>query len=263
MISQIKPNTIRNCDAYDGLRELPDNSVDMVIADPPYNISQDSLSIKRNNLRSPSFKRAADVKLDFGEWDKWTEEQFYEFTEKWFKECVRVLKPKGWFFSFFSKERIGYFCDPRNGLFLQNGINVKTIITWHKTNPVTSFRKMNYLSSTEFIVVGSKGESKIPNFLLQKDMHNFYETPNSSIYGETDHPTEKPVSLVKWLIITATNEGDLVLDPFMGSGTTAVAARSVGRNFIGFEIDENYCKMAKKRIEKNMVMYDITQFEGF
>ena len=250
-------NNIKNGDSMRLLKELETESVDCIITDPPYNISQEGKDINRNNMKSKLLKRNSNIKLDFGEWDRKTEEDYYEFTKQWFAECVRILKPKGWIYIFFSKERTGYFTDPRNGLFTSNGIFAKTIITWHKTNPAPSFRKVNYLSSTEFIVVGSKGNSKILNFLEQKNMHNFFETPNSSAYGETEHPTEKPLELIKWFIAVGSNKNDTVLDPSMGSGTTGVASKLLNRNFIGFEIDEKYFEIAKERIDNTIVIPDI------
>lgn len=247
---------IKNENSLELLKDIKSNSVDCIITDPPYNISQEGKDIGRKNLNSNSFKRNSNIKLDFGEWNKKTENDYYNFTKEWFNECTKILKPKGWVYIFFSKERIGYFTDPRNGLFVSNGIFVKTIISWHKTNPAPSFRKMNYLSSVEFIAVGSKGNSKIPNFLEQKNMHNFFETPNASIYGKTEHPTEKPLKLIKWLIEVGSNKNDTIFDPFMGSGTTGVASKLLHRNFIGFEIDKNYFKIAKERIDKTETMLE-------
>ncbi len=239
---------LKNGDALELLKEIPSESVDIVVTDPPYNISQEGKVIPRKNMHSKIFKSNSDIRLDFGEWDRRDENEFYNFTEQWFKECARILKPRGWFYSFFSSQRLGYFSDPRNGLFVNNGFKFKTLIAWHKTNPVPSFRKANYLASLEFIVVGTKGESKIPNFIEQKRMHNFYETPNSTFYGETIHPTEKPVELLQWIIYVGSKEGDTVLDPFMGTGSTGVAAVSLNRNFIGIEISKEYYDIAQKRI---------------
>ena len=241
---------LENGDCIELLKNLPDNSVDIVIADPPYNISQKDKVLNRKTLSSKAMRRNSGVTLDFGEWDRKDEDEYYLFTETWLKECVRILKPKGWLYSFFSTQRTGYFTDPRIGLFREYGIKYRTTITWHKTNPVPSVMKVNYLSSTEHIVVGSKGEAKIPNFLNQIYMHNFFETPNASIYGETKHPTEKPISLIKWLIKTGSKEGDAVLDPFMGSGTTGIACKMLNRTFIGFELSREYFDIAEKRLKR-------------
>ena len=231
------------------MKKLKDNSIDCVITDPPFNISERGKDIQRKCLSSKMHKRNSNIKKNFGEWDIMKEKDFKQFTEEWFKECARVLKKKGWCFIFFSKERIGYFTNPLSGLFIKNGFKTRTIISWHKTNPVPSFRKMNFLSSCEFCIVGSKGEGRIPNFLMQKEMHNFFETPNKSSYGKTKHPTEKPLQLIEWLIKIGSNENDIILDPFLGSGTTAIACLKLNRKFIGIEKEEEYIKIAEKRLK--------------
>ncbi len=244
-------NSIVCCDCIEGLKELPDNYVDLVITDPPYAISQKGKKISRKSLNSKSWKRNSDIKLDFGKWDNFkTEEDFFKFTESWFKECVGMLKQKSWIYIFFDKQKTGYF-----DLFLSKkyGIKSRTIFTWLKSNPTPSFRKVNWLSASEFVWVGSKGECKLKNFLNQTDMFNYMITPNKSIYGVTEHPTEKPIDLIIKFILTSSNEGDLILDPFLGSGTTAVACSSLNRNFLGFEINPEYCQIAIKRLEQENI----------
>ena len=222
--------------------------MDLVITDPPYNISQENKKLVRKHLNSNMHRRNSDITLDFGKWDLMDETEYKIFTEMWFKEIARILKKKSWFFSFFSKERTGYFTDPINGLFKKYGFKTRTIITWCKSNPTPSFRKVNFLSSTEFIVVGSKGKCKVKNFLQQKEMKNYYITPNSSSWQETNHPTEKPLDLIKWIMKICSNENDTILDPFLGSGTTMKACLELKRNCIGIEISSEYIKMVKRRL---------------
>ena len=238
-------------DCIDIMRSMPDNSVDCIITDPPYNISKEGSNITRN-YKHYNWQRQADIKKDFGDWDRcWeTEEDFFDFTESWFAECVRVLKEKGWIYIFFDKMRTDYF-----DLFLAKKYNIKarTIFTWIKQNPTPSFRKTNWISATEHIWVGSKwGElkegSNIKNFLYQKEMNNYFFTPNSSSYVETEHPTEKPVKLIKHLITVNSNEGDTILDCFAGSGTTGKAAYELNRNCILIEKELEYCEIIKNRM---------------
>lgn len=240
-------NKIIQGDCLELLKQLPDDSVDCVITDPPYNISKRGCDISRKSLSYKSYKSNMDIKLDFGEWDNFeTDKDFFEFTEKWFKECVRVLKPRGWIYIFFDKMKTGYF-----DLFLapKYGIKSRSIFTWLKSNPVPSFRKVNWLSASEFIWVGSKGKCKLKNFLEQNKMFNYMITPNKSSYGVTSHPTEKPEVLIERFIMTSSKEGDIVLDPFFGSGTTGVACSKLGRNFIGMEKELEYVKTAEERIK--------------
>jgi DNA modification methylase len=227
-------------DCLELLKNIPDNSIDLIITDPPYMVSQES------NIGRKSLSGRNDVKLKFGDWDVFKSEADYKnFTESWFRECVRILKPKSWIYVFFSKEKIGYF--PLE-FAPKYGMNTRTIFIWIKTNPTPSFRKMNYLSSAEFIWVGSKGDSKIKNFLQQKEMVNYMITPNSSVYGVSGHPNEKPEILVSRFVLTSSYENEVVLDPFMGSGTTAVVCKKLNRRYIGIEKNPEYIEMAKKRL---------------
>jgi len=248
----LETNHIYCINCLQGLKKLNDESVDCIITDPPYGVSQRGKKISRKSLSSKSWKRNMDIKLDFGKWDNFeTEDEFFKFTESWFKECVRVLKQKSWIYIFFDKQKIGYF-----DLILapKYGVKSRAIFTWLKTNPTPSFRKVNWLSASEFIWVGSKGSCKLKNFLNQTDMFNYMLTPNKSIYGKTEHPTEKPEELIKKFVLVSTHKGDLVLDPFMGSGTTAVVCKQTGRNFIGFEISQKYVDIANKRLSQQTLM---------
>lgn len=235
-----------NGDCLDLLDEIEDESIDCILTDPPYNISQCGKTFNRSKLSSPTVRREKAINYDFGIWDRMERDDFLLFTKAWFEKACKKLKIGGTIISFFSKEDISVF----HWMSERNNIKTRTIFCWHKSNPVPQFRKVNYLSATEFAYIGSKGDQGWTfNFGYQKDMHNFYETPNGSIYSVTDHPTEKPVQLMRHLLEIHTNEGDTVLDPFMGSGTTGVGCQQLGRNFIGIEKDEHYFQVAKNRIE--------------
>lgn len=234
-------------DCLEILKEIPDSSVDLVLTDPPYNISQKGKTIDRSKFNAVGYKNRNPLKLDFGDWDNMERQEFLDFTKKWLIETIRVLKDGGTLISFFSKEDISYL----GWVGTDNGMRTRSIFTWHKTNPVPSIMKVNYLSSCEFAYIGSKGtKSWTFNFDLQKTMHNFFETSNASAYKETEHPTEKPVEMFQHFIKIHTNENDTVLDCFMGSGTTGVACEKLNRNFIGIEKDEKYFKIAQDRIKK-------------
>jgi len=231
-------------DCIEIMKNIPDNSIDCIITDPPYNISKENDNRDRSKLNSPIMRRESPLKYDFGEWDNKTRDEFLEFTKTWLKECCRVLKDNGTIISFFNKEDISFL----GWTAKDYGIRTRTILSWHKTNPVPSFRKVNYLSACEFLWIGSKGKWTF-NFKQQKEMHNFFETSNKSAYGETSHPTEKPLSLIKHLIEIHTNKENLVLDCFGGSGTTAISCLELGRNFILIEREREYCDIAENRIK--------------
>jgi DNA modification methylase len=239
-------NQIINGDCIEVMKTFPDNSIDCIITDPPYNISKENDNRDKSKLNSPIMRRKSPLQYDFGEWDNMSRDKFIEFTKKWLYECCRILKDGGTIISFFNKEDISLLGWESK----QYGIRTRTIMSWHKTNPVPSFRKVNYLSACEFLWIGSKGNKAwIFNFKMQKEMHNFFETPNSSSYSETEHPTEKPLKLIKHLIETHSNKNDIILDCFIGSGTTAVACKQLNRKWIGIELSKEYVDIAKKRLE--------------
>ena len=244
---KLKENLIIEGDAFENLKNIPDNSIDLVLVDPPYNISKLNDKRDRSKLNSPIMRREKSLNYDFGEWDNLERQDFLDFTKKWMKECCRVLKDNGTIISFFNKEDISYLGWIASDL----GVRTRTIFCWHKTNPVPSFRKVNYLSACEYAWIGSKGKWTF-NFKQQKEMHNFFETPNKSSYGKTKHPTEKPEVLIKHLIEIHSNEGDMILDCFAGSGTTAVSCVNSGRHFIVIEKEKEYVKMIKDRINPLM-----------
>jgi len=239
-------------DCLEVIRNIPDKSIDLVITDPPYSVSQKGKIINRN-IKHYKWKNRNNISLDFGEWDRqWEDDkEYYKWIESWYIELVRILKSKAWLYIFFDKQKIGIF-----DLYLSKKYNIKsrTIFTWIKTNPIPSFRKVNWNSGTELIYVGSKGDSKLKNFLYQKYMNNYYISSNSSAWKKTKHPTEKSVNLLSRFILTSSNENDLILDPFLGSGTTAVACKQLGRKFIGIDIEQKYCDMANERLKQEYLL---------
>ena len=246
---KMEVNKIYNMDCLEGMKQLEDGSIDLIIIDPPYNISKENDSRDRSKLNSPIMRRKKPLNYDFGDWDNMGRKEFLEFTKAWLKECCRVLKENGTIISFFNKEDINFL----GWISKRWGIRSRTYISWHKTNPVPSFRKVNYLSACEFIWIGSKGKMTF-NFKKQNEMHNFFETPNKSSYGKTKHPTEKPLKLIKHFIEIHSNENEIILDCFMGSGTTALACKQLNRKFIGFEINDKYCKMANNRLNQEVLI---------
>lgn len=240
-------NRVHCADCLEFMKNIPDNSIDLILTDPPYNISKENDNRNRSNLNSPIMRRKSPLKYDFGEWDNMSREDFLTFTKNWLLECCRILRYGGTIISFFNKEDISFLGWETKKM----NIRTRTIFTWCKQNPVPSFRKVNYLSATEFIWIGSKGKSDWTfNFNYQKEMMNFMNIPNASSYGETEHPTEKPLKLIKHFIKIHSNQNDIILDCFLGSGTTAVACLQTNRKYIGIEISPEYCKIAEERIKQ-------------
>lgn len=252
----IEINKIHQGDCLELFKQIEDNSIDLIIVDPPYNISKLNDNRDKSKLNSPIMRRESPLKYDFGEWDNKTREEFLEFTKAWLFQCCRVLKDGGTIISFFNKEDISYLSWTAKK-YPDTPIRTRTIFTWCKSNPVPSFRKVNYLSATEYIWIGSKGTKAWTfNFKQQKEMKNFMITANGSSYKETEHPTEKPLILIKHFIEVHSNKGDLVLDCFMGSGTTALACKQLSRKFIGIEAIKSYIDIANQRLNQEVLVIE-------
>jgi len=239
------------------LGKIPDNSVDLILTDPPYMISKDD-KITRNNMRLGAYKRSMDVSLDYGEWDHFASvEEYITFTDMWVTKAFAKLKEGGWIFVFFDKLKLYIMQQIADRI----GITPKSIYVWCKTNPTPHFRKMNFVSGTEFIWCGEKGNRKMKNYQPQPDMYNYFLYPNKSIYGETDHPNEKPVELLKKLILPTTLKDDVVLDPFMGSGSIGVASVMLDRKFVGIEKEPHFMEQSVKRIAKHTGIHKFDLFD--
>lgn len=224
---------------FDFLKEIEDESVSLVLIDPPYEIS-----------RETGFKKGGGVdrlriSMDFGDWDK-----EFKNLDIVIKECYRVLKKGGTLICFYDIWKISTLYD------YFNAAKFKQIrfIEWLKTNPVPINSKVNYLTnSREIAVVGVKIGK--PVFHSEYDV-GLYKYPICRDKGRF-HPTQKPLNLIMDIIEKHTNPGDIVLDCFSGSGTTAVSCIRLNRSFIGCEIDDIYYKKSKERIDKELKAQDL------
>jgi site-specific DNA-methyltransferase (adenine-specific) len=222
-----------NGDCLKELKELKSNSVDLILTDPPYIISRDS---GYTNTKLDKYKSH---KIDFGEWDKEELE-----LDTLFKEYYRVLRKGGTLIMFYD---IWKFQEAK---VIAESVKFKQprIGTWIKNNPVPINSKINYLSNAiEYFMTFVKGGK--PTYHSKYDK-GLYEYPICHGKERTKHPTQKPLKLIKKLIEKHSNESDLVIDPFMGSGTTGVACKELNRNFVGMELDESYFKIAKERLNE-------------
>ena len=228
-------NKIINTDCCTYFNKIKEGSVDLILTDPPYNIAQYSTG----NINLPG--RTA-VNNDLGEWDL-KEINPSDFVQP-FK---RILKKDGNVFIFTSYNMIGKWHEAFDCQF-----DTFQYFIWHKTNPMPKIYKNGFLNSCEMIIcLWNKGHKW--NFSSQTEMHNFFECPicmGNERLKNPKHPSQKPVKLLKHLIDIATNEGDTVFDPFMGVGSTGVAALELNRNFIGCEIDPLFFNAAEHRLAK-------------
>lgn len=226
----IELNKIYNEDCLEGMKRIPDKSVDLVVTDPPYNISVE------NNLKSMGRNG-----IDFGEWDK----QF-DLTG-WIKSASRLLKKGGTIIIFNDWKNLG---DISKELEKYN-ILVKDMIRWEKSNPMPRNRDRRYICDFEVAIVGVK---KYGDWTFNRKSKTYDRAklvyPIVSGKEKTIHPTQKPIALFNELILRHSNENEVILDPFMGSGTTAIAAINTKRNFIGFELNKEYFEIAQNRIEE-------------
>ena len=229
-------NKIHHIDAIEGLKRLPDASVDLIITDPPYNIaSKDKSTMQRGKIVS--------TMQAWGAWDHFHPFDYDILIMSVISECYRVLKPGGALYMFTAREQNGYFVRQA----VTRGFVYRNQLAMVKKNPLPSFSKANYRSAFEICMYLTKGKPKLFNFVSQQECKNIFAFSNTRRL--TKHPTEKPLELIKLLVRVSSNGGDLVLDPFMGSGTSAVAAKGLGREFLGFELEREYIKMANERLK--------------
>lgn len=234
---------IKQQDAYEYLCSLEKESVDLILTDPPYEISRpsgfiDSLTKPDGSPQSKRTLRRFGISLDFGEWDK-NQLNLLPYIE----EMHRVLKPSGTLIIFYDLWKI----TPLKNMMEASNFKQIRFIEWVKTNPVPINSKINYLTNSREIALTAVKKSK-PTFNSKYD-NGIYRYP---IYHGKDrfHPTQKSLKLFEELIEKHSNEGDVVLDCFLGSGTTAIAALNTEREFIGCEIDNGYYNKMIERLEK-------------
>lgn len=223
-----------NADCFDFLQTIPNKSVNLILIDPPYEISRETnfQSGKETGRDTDRFR----ISMDFGEWDK-----NFSGLEIVIKEGYRILKDGGTFICFYDLWKI----TPLKEIFEKNKYKQIRYIEWLKTNPVPINSKINYLTNSREIAVSAIKVSK-PTFNSSYD-NGLYQYPICQDKGRF-HPTQKPIAFMEELIKKHSNEGDTVLDCFSGSCTTGVAAINTNRNFIGCEIDKDYYAKSIKRL---------------
>ncbi len=225
---------VLRADSRDVIKRIPDNSIDFILTAPPYNLGQHSTG----NIPLPG--RSA-MNNDVAEWD------MIDFNpEEWADEFIRILKPTGNLFIFTSYNQLGRWYDS-----LDHRFDTSNFMIWHKTNPAPKIFKAGFLNSCEMIFT-CWNKKHTWNFISQAEMHNFIESPicmRPERLSNPKHPAQKPVSILKKMIEIASNKDDIIFDPFMGVGSTGVAALELDRRFIGVELDESYFNAAKQRVE--------------
>lgn len=241
-------------------KTIPNNSIDFIFADPPYN-----MQIKKTNGLS-RFGSSMYYGVAFEQWDQFESlNEYDEFTLKWLKECFRVLKPTGILAvigSFQNIFRLGYFIQNLNGWILND-------IIWNKPNAMPNFSGVRFANAHETIIVCVKDKKSKHTFNYKTMKYLNNNKQQRSVWdintcigserlknsdGSKLHSTQKPEELLKNLILAYTKKDDLVLDPFAGTSTTLAVAKKYHRRYIGFEQDEKYVQASKIRL--NEVVYE-------
>ena len=251
-------NKIINGDSLKELKKIPDETFDLIFADPPYNLQL------QNNLTRPDRSKVNAVN---DKWDQFESFKKYDsFTNEWLRECKRVLKKDGSIWVIGSYHNIF-----RVGKIIQDlGFWILNDVIWNKNNPMPNFRGTRFTNAHETIIWAAKSEKSKYTFNYQSlkclnddlQMRSTWNLPicngNERLKnnGKKVHSTQKPESLLHRIILASTLKNDLVLDPFLGSGTTAVVSKKLGRNYLGIEKEKKYFEAAYKRIKNTKVIED-------
>lgn len=244
-------NQILQGDCIQILKSLPEKSVDLIFADPPYNLQLQQELLRPN-------RTVVDAVDD--EWDKFADFAEYDgFTHAWLGECRRVLKDNGTIWVIGSYHNIF-----RVGTVLMDlGFWILNSVEWVKSNPMPNFRGTRFTNATETLIWAKKSADQkkytfnyhaMKHLNEDKQMQNVWQIPlctgaeRLKIDGKKAHSTQKPEALLYRVLMSSSNPGDIVLDPFFGSGTTGAVAKKLRRNFIGIEMETAYVKVARQRI---------------
>jgi site-specific DNA-methyltransferase (adenine-specific) len=244
-------------DCVAGLKKIASGTAALIFADPPYNLSASKLVNKK------SFTGGAFHKVNES-WDQFTDDEYAIFSDAWIGESHRVLKDSGAI----------YVCASHHNLaqvlvsLAHWDFHVKNILVWEKPNAMPNMTRRTYTHSTELIVWAVKGKGWTFNYEDLKAVNPDKQLDGSPKMlrdvwrlpvvqgaerlrgddGRALHPTQKPEALVERCVLASSHAGELVIDPFSGSGTTAVVCARLGRAFVGFEMDESYLAASKKRV---------------
>jgi len=237
--------TLIHGNSLDILKEFEENSVDVIMTDPPFFLSNGGITCQNGKM----------VSVDKGDWDKLDTMTMEEFYSSILKEFKRILKQNGTLWIFGTMHNIytlGYLINKLKFKVMNN-------IVWQKTNPAPNLGCRMFTHSTETILWAKQNEKSnhIFNYKLMKElnggkqMKDVWTTSTTKksekLFGK--HPTQKPLEIMEKLILASTSEDSIILDPFVGSGTTCVAAKRLNRKSIGIDIERDFIDIAIKRIE--------------
>ncbi len=234
-------------DSFKELKSIDEKSIDMVFADPPYFLSGDGITCSGGKM----------VCVNKGDWDKKISvKEKHEFNKKWIKECKRILKDNGTIWISGTLHNIYSIGEALE----EEGFKIINNITWRKLNPPPNISCRAFTHSTETIIWAKKdiknnkhkfNYNDMKELNGGKQMKDVWEMsltkPSEKKHGK--HPTQKPIALLERIILASTNEGDLILDPFNGSGTTGIVAHMLNRRYIGIDNVQEYLDLTIRRYE--------------
>lgn len=255
-------NAIINGECISEMKSMPDSSVDLIIADPPYNLSKGGEWKWDNSAELKGM--GGNWNKVMQEWDNYSLEAYMLFTKQWLTEAKRILKPTGSMWIFGTYHNIGII----NVMCQILEIEIINEVIWYKRNAFPNLAGRRLTASHETILWCNKGGkkreyyfdyefSKNGDFSYDelkspgKQMRTVWDISNNKEKTELafgKHPTQKPLRILKRMIKLSSREGEIVLAPFAGAGSECVAAKMTGRQYIGIEIDESFCKVAESRL---------------
>ena len=251
-------NEIINSESLEILKKIPSKTFDLVFADPPYNMQIGEKLKRPDNSKVNGVNDKWDQFLNFKHYD--------EFSKEWLKECKRILKDNGsmWVIgTYHNIFRLGYHIQNLNYWILND-------VIWRKNNPMPNFKGTRFTNAHETLIWASKSKKSKYTFNYQSlkclnddlQMRSDWTLPicngkeRLKKNGKKIHSTQKPEALLHRIILATTNKGDLICDPFIGTGTSAVVAKKLGRKFFGIEKDKKYFSAANKRINSTKIIED-------
>lgn len=260
-------NIFFNDDCIKGMQKMPDNSVDLILADPPYNLSKGNSINCSEEIKSIGM--GGKWKKVMEDWDNMTLSDYFSFSLNWLSEAQRILKPTGSMWIFGTYHNIGIV----NFICQYLGIEIINEVIWYKRNAFPNLAGRRLTASHENILWCNKGKGKrqyyfdydyakssyFKNDSLKfpnKQMRTVWDIPNNKEAREIQygkHPTQKPLELLKRIIRLSSKKGDLCFVPFGGTGSECLAAKETNRNFIGFELEKSFCDIAKERLEHAII----------
>ena len=251
-------NKIVKGNSLEVLKKIPDKTFDLVFADPPYNMQIGEKLKRPDNSKVNGVNDKWDQFLNFKHYD--------DFCKVWLKECKRILKDNGtiWVIgTYHNIFRLGYHLQNLNYWILND-------VIWRKNNPMPNFKGTRFTNAHETLVWASKSKKSKYTFNYQSlkclnddlQMRSAWMLPicngkeRLKKDGKKVHSTQKPESLLHRVLLASTNKDNLILDPFLGTGTTAVVAKKIGRNYFGIEKEKKYFNVAKQRLKKTIMIED-------